>query len=226
MHHTLSNSYLVLSRIVIYTGILWLLVTMNTCSLLQRSSVLFQIASRASALPLSIGRHSGILSDAPVPYQQPSSGRQFEPQLEMGRPPSWLIPYPLGPLDSATAYHNFSTNVASTQATESVAARGSAVSPKLTAPSSVVHRHDRAAVSHLSEGSNYQRPGRAADKEPVARSASLMPHAAWSRERPRLAAETTDFAGHFHGMNAVPLHPLKQVQLHFADIAPLLLRLG
>jgi len=129
----------------------------------------------------------------------------------MGRPQSWLIPCPLGPLDSAAAYHNFSTSVASAQAAESVAARSSAVSPKLTAPSSVVHRHDRAALSHPSEGSTYQRPGRAADKEPVSRSASLMPHAAWSRERPHPAAETTDFAGHFHGMNAVPVHSLKQV---------------
>jgi len=187
-------------------------VAMKTYSVFQCSTVLFQIAS---ALPLSIGRHSGILSDTPVLYQQPPSGRQFDPQLEMGRPPSWLIPYPRMPLDSAAAYHSFSTNVASAHDAESIAARGSAVSPKLTAPA-----HDRAAFSHPSEGATYQRPARAADKEPGSRSASLMPHAAWSRERPHPAAESTDFAGHFHGMNAAPLHPLKQVLPHFTHIAP------
>lgn len=137
-----------------------------------------------------------------MPHQQPPPDRQFEPQLELGRPPSWLIPYPCVPYDNAAVaaayHHSFSTNVASAQATESTtAARGLAASPK-TNPSGLIHaRQDRATVSHPQEGSSYHRPGRA--------------DAAWPSDRPRPATEASGFAGHLHGMSAAPLHPLKQV---------------
>jgi len=151
-----------------------------------------------------------MISDLGTPHQQPPPGCQFEPQLEMARPPSWLIPYPCLPCDNAAVYHSFPADVASAQAAESSAARGSAASPKTTS-SSVVHaRQDRAGVSHPLEAATYQRPGRA-DKEPGSRSSSLMSHVAWSRDRPCPAAEASDFAGHLHGMTAAPLHPLKQV---------------
>jgi len=180
-------------------------------SLCHCNTILFQLASRASTLPLSIGRHSTVVSDLTATHQQLPSARQFEPQLEMGRPPSWLIPYPCVPYDNAAAYHGFSADVASAPAAESTAARGSAASPKTTS-SSVVHPcQDRAAVSHPLEATTYQRPGRA-NKEPNSRSSSLMSHVAWSRDRPRPAAETSDIAGHLHGMTTAPLHPLKQVQ--------------
>jgi len=173
---------------------------------------LFQLPSCASALPLSIGRHSTFTSDLATPPQQPQSGRQFEPQLDMGRPPSWLIPYPCLPRDNAgaAAYQNFNANAAFAQAVESTAARGSAASPKTTSSGIVHARQDRVAISQPLEATACQRPGRA-DKEPGSRSSSLMSHVAWSRDRPRPAAEASDFTGHLHGMSAAPLHPLKQV---------------
>ena len=166
-------------------------------------------------LPLGIGRHSTITSDLAAPHQQPQSGRQFEPQLDMGRPPSWLIPYPCLPHDNAAAaaaaaYHNFSANAAFAQAAESTAARGSASSPKTTSTGIVHARQDRIAISQPLEATTCQRPGRA-DKEPASRSSSLMSHVAWSRDRPRPAAEASDFTGHLHGTSAAALHPLKQV---------------
>jgi len=147
-----------------------------------------------------------------APHQQPQSGRQFEPQLDVGRPPSWLIPYPCLPHDNsaAAAYHNFSANAAFAQAVESTAARGSAASPKTTSSGIVHARQDRIAVSQPLVSTTCQRPGRA-DKEPASRSSSLMSHVAWSRDRPHPAAEASDFTGHLHGMSAAPLHPLKQV---------------
>ena len=171
---------------------------------------LLQLASRASALPPSIGRHSTIMSDAAVTHQQPPSDHYFEPQLEMVRTPSWLLPYPCMPCENVAAYHSFSTNVASDQTAESTAARGSAPSPK-TSPGTLFHvRQDRAVVNHPPEGATYQRPGRV-DRDPSSRSSSLMSHTAWSRDRPHPAAEASDFAGHLHGTSTGPLHPLKQV---------------
>lgn len=165
-----------------------------------------QLASRASALPVNIGRHSTVTSDVAIPYQQPLSGHHFESQLDIGRPPSWLISCPPVPCDNAATYHGFSTNMFSADAAETTAARGSAVSPKTT-PSSLIHACQDA--NHPLDA--YQRPGQA-DKEPSSRLSSLMPPAAYSRERPRPAAEPSDFGGHLHGMNAAPVHPLKQVQ--------------
>ena len=130
----------------------------------------------------------------------------------MGRSPSWLIPYPCLPRDNAAVYHSFSANVASAQAAESTAARGSAASPKTTSSSIVPARQDRVVVSQPLEATTCQRPGRA-DKEPSSRSSSQMSHVAWSRDRPRPAAEASEFTGHLHGMSAAPLYPLKQVRL-------------
>jgi len=160
-------------------------------------------------LPLNIGRHSAVLSDVAAPHQQLPPGRHFEPQLDIGCPP-WLISYPYVPCDSVAAYHSLATNVVSAQAAEFSAAQGSASSPRTT-PGNLVHgRQDRAAVGHSLEGTTHQRPGRA-DKESSSRSSSLMPHAAWSRDRPRPVTEASDFAGHLHGMSPGPVHPLKQV---------------
>lgn len=181
---------------------------------LEMSVLLFQPASRTAALPVSLGRHSAVISDIAAPYHPPLSGRHFEPQLDIGRPPSWLISYPCVPCDSVTAYHSLATNVVSAQAAEFSAARGSAASPK-AAPGSVVHgRHDRAAVSHLPEGATHdlQGPGRA-DKEPRSRASPVVPHTMWSRDRLPPLTEATEFAGHLHSMSSGPVHPLKQVQL-------------
>jgi len=136
------------------------------------------------------------------------SSSQFEQQLDIA--PSWLLSYPCVPCDSAVAYHSFATNVASAQAAESSAALNSASLPR-TIPGSLVHgRQDHIAASHSLEGAIHQRPGRA-DKEPSSRSSTLMPHAAWSRDRPRPVTEASDFAGHLHSMSSGPVHPLKQV---------------
>jgi len=176
------------------------------------STDVFQLVPRASALPLSVGRHSAVIPDIASPHQQPSSSRQFETQLDIGRPPSWLISYPCVPCDSATAYHSFATNIAaSAQAAESSAAQGSASSPRTTHSSLVHGRQDRAAVSHSLEGATHQRPGRP-DKESSSLLSSLMPNAAWSRDRPRPMMEASDFAGHLHGMSSASVHPLKQVR--------------
>jgi len=168
------------------------------------AAVLFQVAPRASALPLSISRHPAIMSDLATPHQQPPSSRQFEPQLDMARTQSWLIPYPCVPCDNAAAaaYHGFATNVAAAaEAAATTAARGLTASPKTTSSSVVDARRDHASVS--------SQPAAAATHQRH----SALSYVAWSRDRPRPAAESSDFAGHLHDMTAAPRHPLKQVRL-------------
>lgn len=126
----------------------------------------------------------------------------------MARPQSWLIPCSCVPCENAAAYHGFAANVAAAEAAASAAARGLAGSPKTTS-SIVVHaRQECASASHVAEPSAHQRQG-CVDKEPGVRFS--LSHVAWSRDRPRPAAEVSDFAGHSHDMSAAALHPLKQV---------------